>query len=142
MDRLGRNLDDLRKLLLGLTERGVQVQFGKESLIFTGEDSPMANLLLSVMGAFALSLNANCSGSVKRRDLKSTLCLHDGMVSDLRMGLWPTHRDENRTSRSGSDGAARMSWSDIAYLVVRLRWIRYSDSNQIPPAIDEITIDD
>lgn len=53
MDRLGRNLDDLRKLVLGLTERGVQVQFLKESLTFTGEDSPMANLLLSVMGAFA-----------------------------------------------------------------------------------------
>ena len=31
MDRLGRNLDDLRKLVLGLTERGVQVQFLKEA---------------------------------------------------------------------------------------------------------------
>jgi hypothetical protein len=39
--------------VLGLTERGVHVQFVKESLTFTGEDSPMANLLLSVMGAFA-----------------------------------------------------------------------------------------
>jgi DNA invertase Pin-like site-specific DNA recombinase len=53
MDRLGRNLDDLRKLVLDLTARGVQVQFLRESLTFTGEDSPMANLLLSVMGAFA-----------------------------------------------------------------------------------------
>lgn len=53
MDRLGRNLDDLRKMVLGLTARGVHVQFVKESLTFTGEDSPMANLLLSVMGAFA-----------------------------------------------------------------------------------------
>ncbi len=53
MDRLGRNLDDLRRLVLGLTGRGVEVQFVKEQLRFTGEDSPMANLLLSVMGAFA-----------------------------------------------------------------------------------------
>ena len=53
MDRLGRNLDDLRKLVLDLTGRGVHVQFIKENLVFTGEDSPMANLLLSVMGAFA-----------------------------------------------------------------------------------------
>ena len=52
MDRLGRNLDDLRKLVLGLTVRGIRVQFLKENLTFTGEDSPMANLLLSVMGAF------------------------------------------------------------------------------------------
>jgi DNA invertase Pin-like site-specific DNA recombinase len=53
MDRLARNLDDLRKLVIDLTGRGVHVQFIKESLVFTGEDSPMANLLLSVMGAFA-----------------------------------------------------------------------------------------
>lgn len=53
MDRLGRNLDDLRKLVSGMTERGIHVEFVKESLSFTGEDSPMANLLLSVMGAFA-----------------------------------------------------------------------------------------
>jgi DNA invertase Pin-like site-specific DNA recombinase len=53
MDRLARNLDDLRRIVLGLTKRGVKVQFVKESLTFTGEDSAMSNLLLSVMGAFA-----------------------------------------------------------------------------------------
>ncbi len=53
MDRLARNLDDLRKIVLTLTKRGVKVQFVKESLIFTGEDSPMANLLLSMLGAVA-----------------------------------------------------------------------------------------
>ncbi|WP_114208880.1 recombinase family protein [Acidisarcina polymorpha] len=53
MDRMGRNLDDLRKILLGLTERGVRVEFVKESLTFTGQDSAMSKLLLSVMGAFA-----------------------------------------------------------------------------------------
>ena len=53
MDRLARNLDDLRKIVLDLTKRGVHVRFVKENLTFTGEDSPMANLLLSVMGAFA-----------------------------------------------------------------------------------------
>lgn len=53
MDRLARNLDDLRRLVQELTQRGVRIEFIKESLSFTGEDSPMANLLLSVMGAFA-----------------------------------------------------------------------------------------
>ena len=53
MDRLARNLDDLRSLVRQLTERGVQIEFIKEHLVFTGEASPMANLLLSVMGAFA-----------------------------------------------------------------------------------------
>jgi DNA invertase Pin-like site-specific DNA recombinase len=53
MDRLARNLDDLRALVQGLTRKGVRVEFVKESLVSTGEDSPMANLMLSVMGAFA-----------------------------------------------------------------------------------------
>lgn len=51
MDRLARNLDDLRALVQGLTRKGGRVEFVKESLVFTGEDSPMANLMLSVMGA-------------------------------------------------------------------------------------------
>ena len=53
MDRLARNLDNLRRLVQDLTGRGVRVEFVKERLIFTGEDSPMANLMLSVMGSFA-----------------------------------------------------------------------------------------
>ena len=53
MDRLARNLDDLRALVQGLTRKGVRVEIVKETLVFTGEDSPMANLMLSVMGAFA-----------------------------------------------------------------------------------------
>ena len=53
MDRLARNLDDLRLLVKKLTGKGVRVSFVKESLTFTGEDSPMANLLLSVIGAIA-----------------------------------------------------------------------------------------
>lgn len=53
MDRLARNLEDLRRLVRELTGRGVCVQFMKEQLTFTAEDSPMATLLLSVLGAFA-----------------------------------------------------------------------------------------
>jgi DNA invertase Pin-like site-specific DNA recombinase len=53
MDRLARNLDDLRRIVCELTATGVCVQFIKEQLIFTGEDTVMANLLLSVTGAFA-----------------------------------------------------------------------------------------
>ena len=53
MDRLARNLDDLRRIVTELTVRGVQVQFIKEGMAFTGEDSAMSKLMLSVMGAFA-----------------------------------------------------------------------------------------
>ena len=53
MDRLARNLVDLRRLVAGLTERGIHVQFIKENLTFTGEDSPMPTLMLSLIGAVA-----------------------------------------------------------------------------------------
>ena len=53
MDRLARNLDDLRSLVQSLTKKGIKIEFIKEHLTFTGEDSPMATLMLSVMGAFA-----------------------------------------------------------------------------------------
>jgi DNA invertase Pin-like site-specific DNA recombinase len=53
LDRLARNLVDLRTIVTDLTGRGVVVEFVKERLTFTGQDDPMSNLLLSVMGAFA-----------------------------------------------------------------------------------------
>ena len=53
LDRLARNLDDLRRLVQELTAKGARVEFVREGLSLTGEDSPMAQLLLSVMGAFA-----------------------------------------------------------------------------------------
>src|ERR1700733_609774 len=53
MDRLARNLDDLRRMVLDLTKKGVHVRFVKENLVFTGEDSPMSHLLLSLLGAVA-----------------------------------------------------------------------------------------
>lgn len=53
MDRLARNLDDLRAIVRRLTDKKVQVRFVKENLTFTGDDTAMATFLLSVMGAFA-----------------------------------------------------------------------------------------
>jgi DNA invertase Pin-like site-specific DNA recombinase len=45
MNRLARNLDDLRALVQGLTSKGGRVEFVKESLVFTGDDSPTAELV-------------------------------------------------------------------------------------------------
>ena len=53
MDRLARNLDDLRRIVKTLTDRGVRIEFVKEALSFNGDDSAMSVLLLSMMGAFA-----------------------------------------------------------------------------------------
>ena len=53
MDRLARNIVDLRNTVQELNAKGVTVRFVKENLEFTGEDSPMSNLLLSMLGAVA-----------------------------------------------------------------------------------------
>jgi len=53
MDRLARNLEDLRRMVRELTARGVRVEFVKEGLTFVGDDSPMNTLLLSMLGAVA-----------------------------------------------------------------------------------------
>ena len=53
MDRLARNLEDLRQIVQKWTKCGVRVEFVKEGLTFSGEDSLMAQLMLNVMGAFA-----------------------------------------------------------------------------------------
>jgi DNA invertase Pin-like site-specific DNA recombinase len=53
MDRLARNLVDLRQMVAELTAKGVRIQFVKEGLTFTGDDAPMSMLMLSIMGAVA-----------------------------------------------------------------------------------------
>ncbi len=53
MDRLARNLDDLRCIVKELTAKGAKVEFVKEGMTFSGDDSPMSMLMLSVVGAVA-----------------------------------------------------------------------------------------
>ena len=58
MDRLARNVDDLRRIVTELSRRGVRVEFQREGVVFTGEDNPMNTLLLTMLGAVAEFLRA------------------------------------------------------------------------------------
>lgn len=53
IDRLARSLADLLALVKELTGRGVEVRFHKEQLHFSGEASPMQELMLSLLGSVA-----------------------------------------------------------------------------------------
>ena len=53
MDRLARNLDDLRKTVRQLTDNNIQLTFVTENLSFTADRDPMSELMLSMFGAFA-----------------------------------------------------------------------------------------
>jgi DNA invertase Pin-like site-specific DNA recombinase len=90
MDRLARNLDDLRRLVQGLTRRGVRFEFIKEGLTFTGDDSPMATLLLSVMGAFAeferALLRAKQRGAYRGRQRRLSAAQIQGLRQRVQAG--------------------------------------------------------
>jgi DNA invertase Pin-like site-specific DNA recombinase len=53
MDRLARNVQDLLGIVSDLNKRGVFVEFTKEQLTFRGDDTPLAQLMLTVMAAIA-----------------------------------------------------------------------------------------
>lgn len=53
MDRMARNLKDLKNIVEELVAKGVQVRFEKENLTFSGKADPMAELMLNLMGSFA-----------------------------------------------------------------------------------------
>ncbi|MEH3129882.1 MAG: recombinase family protein [Mycolicibacterium neoaurum] len=96
MDRLARNLEDLRRLVRELTHQGIKVEFVKENLIFAGDDSPINTLLLSMLGAVAefersMILERQREGIAlakaagKYRGRKAALT--DGQADDLRARL-------------------------------------------------------
>ena len=53
MDRLARNMLDLLQAVKNLNACGVAVHFVQERLTFTGQDSPIAQLQLGILGAVA-----------------------------------------------------------------------------------------
>jgi DNA invertase Pin-like site-specific DNA recombinase len=76
----------------------VRIEFLKEHLIFTGDDSPMANLMLSVMGAFAEFERALIG---ERQWEGITLAKARGAYRRRRMALTPTRASELR-KRAGA----------------------------------------
>lgn len=52
MDRLARNIDDLRGIVKLINEKKASIKFISEGLMFDGVDSPVSNLMLTVVGAF------------------------------------------------------------------------------------------
>lgn len=53
IDRLARNVMDLRRIVADLTGRGVTVQFVKENLTFRNHGDPFGTLMLNMLGAVA-----------------------------------------------------------------------------------------
>ena len=106
MDRLARNVDDLRRIVQEQTRRGIRVQFIKENLLFTGEDSPMANLMLTVLGAV---------GQFERELIRErqregiALAKQRGVYRGRRRALSPERIAELRARAAGGEKKARLA---------------------------------
>jgi DNA invertase Pin-like site-specific DNA recombinase len=106
MDRLARNLDDLRRLVRELTKRGVRIEFIKEHLTFSGEDSPISNLLLSVMGAFAEFERS----LIKERQREGiALAKKRGVYRGRKKSLTPEKVAELRRRANGGEKKAQLA---------------------------------
>lgn len=119
MDRLARNLEDLRGLVRTLTGKGVRVQFVKESLTFTAEASPMSQLLLNVMGSFAEFERALTRIDDRRNvarfyklDIQPTLFGEWSFVWEWgRIGSAGTVRVQTHQTRGRADIAMASNWA-------------------------------
>ena len=106
LDRLARNLDDLRRLVQQFTQRHIKIQFLKENLTFTGDDSPMANLLLSVMGAFAEFERA----LIRERQLEGiALAKQRGVYKGRKRSLTTQQIQDLKTRVANGEGKSQLA---------------------------------
>jgi DNA invertase Pin-like site-specific DNA recombinase len=96
----------LRRIVLGLTARGVQIVFVKENLTFTGENSPMSNLLLSVMGAFA-EFERELIRERQREGI--AIAKREGKYRGRKPSLTPARAAELRRRVAGGDSKAALA---------------------------------
>lgn len=122
MDRLARNAEDLLRTVRELGERGVTVQFIKESLTFSaGGDDYMAKVMLAVFAEFERSLIrerqkegialAKSKGVYKGRDVALTAEQADALREELKNGGKPAELARKYgISRSTADNYRDPDW--------------------------------
>lgn len=107
IDRLARNLLDLRKLIADLTGRGVEVQFHKEGLRFAGNaEDPMQRLMLQMMGAFA-EFERSMIRERQREGIQAAKAR--GQQLGRKPALSPEQVAEVRARRSGGESAVALA---------------------------------
>ena len=107
MDRLARNMVDLLSLVKQLTDKGVTVEFIKENLTFTGDDSPMNTLLLGILGSIAQFERS----LIKERQREGiAIAKKAGVYKGRRRSLTTEQADElRRQAQSGQTNKAALA---------------------------------
>jgi DNA invertase Pin-like site-specific DNA recombinase len=104
IDRLARNLADLLRIVKEQNAKGVAVEFAKENLAFTGDDSPMSHLMLSIIGACAQFERS----MIRERQREGiAIAKKEGVYTGRKAALTPAQAQELRKRvADGEDKAA------------------------------------
>jgi DNA invertase Pin-like site-specific DNA recombinase len=106
MDRLARNVEDLRRIVRELTGKGVAVKFVNENLTFTGEDNKMNTLLLTMLGAVAEFERAM---TAERRNEGIAIAKAAGKYKGRRASLSDAQAEELRTRLAAGEPVAALA---------------------------------
>ena len=99
-------MDDLRRIVQEQTKRGIRVQFIKNDLLFTGEDSATANLMLTLLGAFAQFER----DLIKERQREGiALAKKRGVYRGRKRALSPERAQELRARAAAGEKKARLA---------------------------------
>jgi DNA invertase Pin-like site-specific DNA recombinase len=135
MDRLARNLGDLKAIIDGLTKRGVVVEFIKEGQTFRPEqEDPMATLLLHLLGAVAQFER----DLIKERQREGiALAKQRGVYKGRAPKLTPEQADELRAKDIAANKKGRTALAK-AYGISRETLYQYlgtkTEATEQPPA--------
>lgn len=125
LDRLARNLVDLKEIVNDITKKGVTVEFVKERLIFSkDDDNPFSVLLMSVLGSFAEFERA----LIKQRQLEGIIIAkNNGAFKGRKKALSPTSIDELRKRVRNGEVKAKVARD---YDISRVTLYEYLKTNE------------
>ena len=117
LDRLGRSLQDLEKIVSELVEKGVTVQFHKENMTFNKENNgSMGKLLFQILGAFAefeknLVKERQAEGIAQAKAEGRHLGRSPKLSADQKEELYQAYQKRHETNESVSSLARRFNVS-------------------------------
>lgn len=107
MDRLARNLQDLRKTVQAINAKGATVKFVKEGLEFSANSStPMAELMLNLLGAVA-EFERSLIRERQREGIE--LAKQRGVYTGRKKALTKAQAAEIRTRAEGGESKAALA---------------------------------
>ena len=115
MDRLARNLDDLRRIVLGLTERGVHIVFVKENLTFHRRGFTHVESVAECHGVVCSLCGAPHNAQFERELIRErrregiAIAKREGKYTGRKPSLSPTRAAELRRRVADGDSKAALA---------------------------------